>query len=278
MMFALGTSGPETVATVSNIFLGSSESPLLIRPYLPHLTHSELHCVLTAGFGSVAGSTLGAYMSFGISAEHLIAACFMNAPAALAISKLVYPETRKAQRMPLEDLLFKDESVNIVEAAAKGASTSISLVANIAANLLVFISLIALLNSATSFLFGLINVELNFTQMLGYFFYPVALLLGVSADDSFKVGQLIGTKITVNEFVAFMDLGAMKNDINPRSYTIATYALCGFSNFSSIGINLGAIGAMAPTKKKALAKLVFSAMIAGNCACFLTACVAALVI
>ncbi|XP_072461946.1 solute carrier family 28 member 3 [Notamacropus eugenii] len=291
MQVTLGSSPIESVVTAGNIFVGQTESPLIVRPYLSHLTKSELHAVMTAGFSTIAGSVLGAYISFGVSASHLLTASVMSAPASLAIAKLFWPET-EIPKITLKNTLKmeKGDSRNILEAASHGASSSISLVANIAVNMIAFLALLAFMNSALSWLGNMFDYpQLNFEVICSYVFMPLSFMMGVDWEDSFLVGGLIGYKTFFNEFVAFQHLAKMiklrklagpkfvdgvQQYISVRSEIIATYALCGFANFGSLGVVIGGLTSMAPSRKRDIAAGAFRALIAGTVASFMTACIA----
>ncbi|KAM6034558.1 solute carrier family 28 member 3 [Chlamydotis macqueenii] len=291
MQIFMGTTPVESLVAAGNIFVGQTESPLLVRPYLPHITKSELHAVMTAGFSTIAGSVLGAYISFGVSASHLLTASVMSAPASLATSKLFWPETEKPVVTLSSGLqMAKSESNNLLEAASQGASTSILLVANIAVNLISFLALLAFLDSALSWVGNLFDYpQLNFENICAFVFMPLSFMMGVDWEDSFIVGGLLGYKTFFNEFVAYerlsklihnrekggsMYINGVKQYMTVRSEVIATYALCGFANFGSLGLVIGGLTSIAPSKKKEIAGGAFRAMIAGTVACFMTACVA----
>ncbi|NXS43493.1 S28A3 protein, partial [Balaeniceps rex] len=289
MQIFMGTTPVESLVAAGNIFVGQTESPLLVRPYLPYITKSELH--MTAGFSTIAGSVLGAYISFGVSASHLLTASVMSAPASLATSKLFWPETEKPTISLRSGLhMAKGESKNLLEAASQGASTSILLVANIAVNLISFLALLAFLDSALSWVGSLFDYpQLNFENICAYVFMPFSFMMGVDWEDSFIVGGLLGYKTFFNEFVAYERLSKLihnrekggsvyvngvKQYMTVRSEVIATYALCGFANFGSLGLVIGGLTSITPSKKKEIAGGAFRAMIAGTVACFMTACVA----
>ncbi|XP_015135864.2 solute carrier family 28 member 3 [Gallus gallus] len=291
MQIFMGTTPVESLVAAGNIFVGQTESPLLVRPYLPYITKSELHAVMTAGFSTIAGSVLGAYISFGVSASHLLTASVMSAPASLATSKLFWPETEKPEVTLKSGLkMAKGESNNLLEAASQGASSSILLVANIAVNLISFLALLAFIDSALSWVGNLFDYpQLNFENICAYVFMPFSFMMGVDWEDSFIVGGLLGYKTFFNEFVAYerlsklihnrekggsMYVNGVKQYMTVRSETIATYALCGFANFGSLGMVIGSLTSMAPSKKKEIANGAFRAMIAGTVACFMTACIA----
>ncbi|KAG0723855.1 Sodium/nucleoside cotransporter 2 [Chionoecetes opilio] len=279
LQVTIGTTPCESVNAAANIFLGMTEAPLLIKPFLPHMTKSELHAVLTGGFATIAGSVLAAYISFGVDPVHLISASVMNAPAALAFSKLFYPETEESSTKANNIKIEGGKEANWLHAATVGVTNAIPLVANIAANLVAFISFIAFINHIFDWSCVLVGFEkdtCSLESLFGWIFMPLAWVMGVEWAMCDRVGELIGLKITVNEFVAYSKLAEMREDglLSKRAEIIATYALCGFSNISSIGINLGGFGAMAPSRRGDLAKVVVRAMIAGSCACFLTASIA----
>nr|XP_027228414.1 sodium/nucleoside cotransporter 2-like [Penaeus vannamei] len=266
-------------APASPLFLPQTEAPLLIKPYLPLMTKSELHAVMTGGFATIAGSVLAAYISFGVDPAHLISASVMNAPAALAFSKLFYPETKKSKTSVSNIQMQKGEESSWLHAAMVGVTNAIPLVANIAANLIAFYAFIALCSHVldwTCMLAGAEEEVCTLENVFGVLFTPLAFVMGVNWSECGQIGKLIGLKIIVNEFMAYSALSDLikKGTISKRAETIATYALCGFSNISSIGINLGGFSAMAPERRGDLASVVVRAMIAGSCATFLTACVA----
>lgn len=274
----LGTSVSESLNAAGNIFVGQTEAPLLIRPFLKDMTPSELHAVMTGGFATIAGGVLAVYITFGVSASHLLAASVMSAPAALAISKILYPEDEQSKTAAgaSYEIDIGEES-NVIEAAANGAAIAIQLAINIGGQLIAFLAIVSLLNSFLSYIGGLVDLpQLSFELICGYVLFPVAFVMGVPAQDCVKVGALLGKKVFVNEFVAYLDLS--KTKLDPRSEAIAVFALCGFANFGSIGVALGGLTPIAPNQSKQLARLVFSAMIAGNIACFMTACIAGVLV
>ncbi|XP_033824683.1 sodium/nucleoside cotransporter 1 [Periophthalmus magnuspinnatus] len=291
MQVTMGTSPTETLSVAGNIFVGQTEAPLLIRPYLKDMTKSEIHAVMVGGFATIAGSVMGAFISFGIDASALISASVMAAPCALAISKLSYPET--------EESVFKsDKNIqvdcgneqNILEAASSGASASIGLCANIAANLIAFLAILDFINKALQWLGGMVGYPtLTFELICSYVFMPVAFMMGVPYKESFMVAQLLGTKLFLNEFVAYEKLSELKlNRINGldsvvdgqlqwisvRSETITTYALCGFANFSSLGIVIGGLSSICPTRRSDISTIVLRAMLTGTCVSMVNACIA----
>ena len=278
MQLTLGTSGSETLSVAGNIFLGQTESPLMVRPFVSKMTKSELMAVMTGGFATVSGGVLAIYVSWltdiqGI-AGHLLAASVMSAPAALVVAKIIYPETEESQTMGDVNVNIEQTNINAMEALSNGATDGLKLAANIAAMLIAFISFVAMVNYFLSF--GGTSME----EIFGIIFRPLAWTMGVPWNEAQLVGMLMGKKIVLTELVAYGDLQNLIRDgiISERTAIISTYALCGFSNFASIGIQLGGIGAMAPERKKDLAKLVTKAMFGGAIASWLTATIAGLLL
>jgi len=278
MQLTLGTSGSETLSVAGNIFLGQTESPLMVRPFVSKMTKSELMAVMTGGFATVSGGVLAIYVSWltdiqGI-AGHLLAASVMSAPAALVVAKIIYPETDESQTMGDVNVNIEQTNINAMEALSNGATDGLKLAANIAAMLIAFISFVAMVNYFLSF--GGTSME----EIFGIIFRPLAWTMGVPWNEAQLVGMLMGKKIVLTELIAYGDLQNLIKDgmISERSAIISTYALCGFSNFASIGIQLGGIGAMAPERKKDLAKLVTKAMFGGAIASWLTATIAGLLL
>lgn len=275
MVKVMGTSGAESLAAAANIFAGQTEAPLVVKPFINYMTRSELMALMTGGMATVAGGVLAAYVGLGIDAGHLLAASVMSAPAALVCAKLLVPE--KESSLTQGDLKLKVEktTVNLIDAAATGATEGLKLAMNVGAMLLVFIALIAMLNGILGQVGALFNYDAFSLELLfGYIFAPVAFLLGVAWDDCFIVGALLGKKIIINEFVAYLDLKEQIVNLQPRSVVITTYALCGFANFSSIAIQVGGIGTLAPKRRKDLALLGVRSLVGGTLACFMTAAVA----
>ncbi|MGE3610553.1 MAG: NupC/NupG family nucleoside CNT transporter [Bacteriovoracaceae bacterium] len=279
MMKAMRTSGAESLASAANIFVGQTEAPLVIKPYVNHMTKSELMCLMTGGMATVAGGVLAAYVGFGIDAGHLLAASVMSAPAALVCAKLMVPETEESETAGVVKVELPKMATNVIDSAATGASDGLKLAVNVAAMLLAFIALIAMLNGILRALGGLFGFEnLTFELIMGYINAPVAWIIGVPWEDCLKVGAILGKKLVLNEFVGYLDLKASMGSISERSTILTTYALCGFSNFSSIAIQLGGIGTMAPDKRPVLAAYGMKALIGGTLACYMTACIAGLFI
>ncbi|XP_032555555.1 sodium/nucleoside cotransporter 1-like [Chiroxiphia lanceolata] len=293
LQVSMGTTPTETLSVAGNIFVGQTEAPLLIRPYLADMTLSEVHAVMTGGFATIAGSVMGAYISFGIDAASLIAASVMAAPCALAMSKLVYPEVEESKFKGKESVqIASGEEQNILEAASNGAAASVGLVANIAANLIAFLAVLEFINAAVHWFGEMVDIkDLTFQVILSYVLMPVAFLMGADWADSPVVAELLGIKIFLNEFVAYQQLstykknrlagleewdGSRKQWISERAESITTFALCGFANFSSIGIILGSLGSLAPNRKGEFASVVLRALLTGICVSMLNACLAGL--
>lgn len=276
----MGTSGAETTSVAASIVMGQTEAPLTIRPFLPNLTQSELFTVMTSGMAHVSGSVMGAYVAMAhVSIAHLLTAVIMTAPATLMLAKMFVPETGQpvtAGRIAVE---IERPGVNVIDAAARGAGDGLNLALNIAGMLIAFLAIIALINAG----FGWAHAYAGWfpgslQQVLAFVFAPIAWCLGISWKDCASVGNLLGTRMVLNEFVAFLELGKIKANITPRSFTIATFALCGFANLSSIAIQIGGIGALAPSRKSDLARLGLKAMVVGTLANFMTACIAGILL
>ncbi|MEZ4271298.1 MAG: nucleoside transporter C-terminal domain-containing protein [Myxococcota bacterium] len=274
MRRAMGTSGSESLSAAGNIFVGQTEAPLLVKPYVAGMTPSELMAIMCGGFATVAGGVLAAYVRFGVDAGHLLAASVMSAPAALVVAKIMYPETEKSQTGGGAIQTIERTTSNVIDAAATGASDGMKMAINVGAMLIAFTALIALLNGTLGWFGGLFDISLSLNLIFGALFYPISWLMGVDTQDLLNFGNLLGTKIAINEFVAYVELGSLRSVVTERTYTIATYALCGFANFSSIGIQIGGISAIAPERRTDLAKLGLKAMIGGAIASWLTACIA----
>jgi CNT family concentrative nucleoside transporter len=281
MQKVMRTSGAESLASAVNVFVGQTEAPLLIRPYVPYLTQSELMAVMTGGFANIAGGVLAAYVAMGVDAGHLIASSVMSAPASLVMAKLAFPETEQSATAGTVSLEVERPWANVIDAAAEGASEGVKLAINVAAMLIAFIGLVALLNAFLTWMGGLVGYPaLSLELILGFLLRPLAWVMGVPWKDSADVGALLGIKTVLNEFVGYVRLQEMvkAGELSERARIIATYALCGFSNFSSIAIQIGGIGAMAPTRKADLARLGLKAMVAGSLATFQTATIAGMLL
>ncbi|NQY88996.1 MAG: NupC/NupG family nucleoside CNT transporter [Colwellia sp.] len=273
----LGTSKPESLSATANIFVGQTEAPLVIRPYIANMTQSELFAIMVGGLASVAGSILAGYAGLGIDLKYLIAASFMAAPGGLLMAKIIMPETEH-EKIAQEDLITEDtgeQPSNVIDAAASGAASGLKLAVNVGAMLLAFIALIALLNTivgGTASLFGVEGVTIEW--MLGYLFAPLAFIIGVPSSEMLQAGSFIGQKIVVNEFFAYINFVEIKDTLSASTQVIITFALCGFANLSSIAILLGGIGSMAPNRRHDIAKLGFKAMIAATLANLMSAAIA----
>jgi CNT family concentrative nucleoside transporter len=287
MQKTLKTSGAESLSAAANIFVGQTEAPLVIRPYVSSMTMSELNAVMVGGFATIAGGVLAAYVGMNIDAGHLITASVISAPAALLIAKIMLPEIEHSMTMGKVEIEVEEKDANLLEAAAKGASDGMKLAINVGAMLITFLAMIAMVNG----ILGWTGSWFNFTgenawtmeKGLSYVFWPFAWLMGIPGKDCFAAAELLGIKMVANEFIAYKRLGEWisageANPLSPRSVMILTYALSGFANFSSIGIQLGGIGGIAPDRRGDLAKLGLRAMIGGTLAAFMTACVAGVLI
>ncbi len=280
MQRLMRTSGSESLAAAANIFMGQTEAPLVIRPYLPTMTRSEILALMTGGMATIAGGVLAAYVSFGISAGHLLTASVMSAPAALLIAKVMLPETEKSETAAGASAKIPRETTNGLDALCRGASEGMMLAINVMAMLIAFVAVVALVN----YLIGLGLRQFGYTgntplqTLFGWVNAPFAWLMGVPWKDCAAIGSVLGERIVINEFIGYLSLSKMSATVEPRSYVLATYALCGFANFSSIAIQIGGIGSLAPTRRADLAKLGLRAMIGGLLASYLTATIAGILI
>ncbi|XP_077905803.1 sodium/nucleoside cotransporter 2 isoform X2 [Ictidomys tridecemlineatus] len=291
LQFTMRTTSTETLVVAGNIFVGMTEAPLLIRPYLADMTLSEIHTVMTGGFATISGSVLGAFISFGIDASSLISASVMAAPCALALSKLVYPEVEESKFKSVEGMkLPHGKEKNILEAASNGATDAIGLVANVAANLIAFLAVLAFINAVLSWLGEMVDIHgLTFQVICSYVLRPMVFMMGVEWADCPIVAEIVGIKFFINEFVAYQQLSQYKDKrlsgveewiegekqwISVRSEIITTYSLCGFANLSSIGITLGGLTSIIPQRKSDLSKIVIRALFTGACVSFISACIA----
>ena len=287
MQRTLGTSGAETLSAAGNIFVGQTEAPLLIKPFFEKMTMSELHAVMTGGFATVAGGVLAAYVGmlmayFPDIAGHLIAASVMSAPAALVMAKLMYPEDGEPVTKGKLSIHLESPDVNVIDAAARGAGEGLGLALNVGAMLLAFLALIAMANALLGWAGGVVGLEgLSFQGILGWILAPLAWFMGVPWVDAVAVGSLLGIKTVVNEFVAYLELSSLLQQagaLQPRSVIISIYALSGFANFSSIAIQLGGIGGLAPSRRHDLSRVGLRAMVAGSLAAFMTATIAGMLL
>ena len=299
MQKTLGTSGAESLAAAANVLVGHTEAPLVVRPYIANMTRSELNALMVGGFATITGSLMAIFVAQGISAGHILTACIISAPAALVIAKIMQPEIDEPETLGHVDAKTEKIATNVIEAAAVGASDGVKLALNIAGMLIAFLALIALVDSLLIGLGNLVEYAVNpflkaegkvdfewsLNNLFATAFYPLAMIMGIETDDCSIAGQLLGKKMVVNEFVAYLDLGTIINEmsekgasapeaISQRTEIILTYALAGFSNFGAIGIQLGGIGPLAPKRRSDLAQLGFRAMLGGMLACCMTACIA----
>lgn len=282
MQRVMGTSGAESMNVAASIFMGQTEAPLTIRPFLAGLTESELFTVMSSGMAHVSGAVMAAYVLIAhVEIRHLLTAVIMTAPATLMLAKILVPETGKPVTMGGVKIEVEKPGVNIIDAASRGASDGLQLALNVGAMLIAFIGLIALVNGILGAVhstraFGWLPATLQ--GILGRIFAPIAWLLGVKWNDCATVGNLLGTRLILNEFVAYVDLGKIGSTLDSRSFVIATYALCGFANLSSVAIQVGGIGALAPTRKSDLARLGLKAVACGTMANFMSACIAGMLV
>jgi CNT family concentrative nucleoside transporter len=282
MQRVMGASGAESLNVAASIFMGQTEAPLTIKPFIHGMTTSELFTIMTSGMAHVSGAVMAAYVLIaGVEIRHLLTAVIMTAPATIMLAKIFFPEVEKPATAGRVDIRVEKTAVNILDAAAQGASDGLRLALNIAGMLIAFLALIAMLNGFLGWLHtlpGLSWLPESMQRIFGILFAPVAWLLGISWKDAAVVGHLLGTRLVLNEFVAFVELRPLKAQLDPRSFIIATYALCGFANFSSIAIQIGGIGALAPSRKSDLARLGLKAVAAGTMANFMSACIAGLLL
>jgi CNT family concentrative nucleoside transporter len=282
MQKVMGVSGAESLNVAASIFMGQTEAPLTIKPFLAGLTESELFVVMTAGMAHVSGSTMAAYVMVAhVDITHLLTAVIMTAPATIMLAKIFIPETGKPVTAGRVDIKVEKTAVNVIDAAAQGAHDGLYLALNVGGMLIAFLALIAMFNGILGWAHGLPAMGWlppSLEQIFGIIFSPVAWMMGVPWKDAASIGNLLGTRLVTNEFVAFLALGPMKAGLDPRSFTIATFALCGFANFSSIAIQIGGIGALAPSRKSDLARLGLRAMAAGTLANFMSACIAGMLL
>ncbi len=283
MQKTLRTTAVESLAAAANVFVGHTEAPLVVRPYIARMTRSELNALMVGGFATISGSLMAIFAVQGISAGHLLTASLISAPAALVIAKILLPETETP--VPVENVEGNESrrATNLIEAAAIGASEGMKLAINIAAMLIAFLALIEFVNILLQCAGGLFGVELTLGRIFGWVFWPLAWVMGIATHDCSAAGNLLGTKMVVNEFVAYLDMKevpisdlASGEGITDRTRVILTYALCGFSNFGAIGIQIGGIGPLAPERRGDLARLGFRAMLGGMLAACMTACIAGL--
>ena len=276
----MGASGAESLNVAASIFMGQTEAPLTIRPFLPKLTKSELMCVMTSGMAHISGGMMAGYIQVGgADPKNLLTAVIMTAPGTLLMAKMLVPETEQPLTAGRVEMPEMEKESNVLGAIARGTVDGLHLALNVGAMLITFIALLALLNAIMGGIHNWSHMGWfpdSMQTLFGWIFAPVAWLIGIPWHDASKIGNLLGTRMVINEFVAFSQLGPMKGTLDPRSFTIATFALCGFANFSSIGIQIGGIGALAPEQRGQLAKFGVRAMLAGTMANLLSACIVGL--
>src|ERR1700683_4314434 len=282
MQKVMGASGAESLNVAASIFMGQTEAPLTIKPFIAGMTQSELFTIMTSGMAHVSGAVMAAYVKIaGVSIEHLLTAVIMTAPATIMLAKMFVPEVEKPATAGRVDVRVEKTAVNVIDAAAQGAGDGLRLALNIAGMLIAFLALIAMINGILGWgrtMPGLGWLPPSLQQIFAWLFAPVAWLRGVAWDDCATIGNLLGTRLVLNEFVAFLNLGPLKAHLAPRSVTIATYALCGFANFSSIVIQIVGIGAIAPSRKSDLARLGLKSVAVGSMANFMSACIAGMLV
>lgn len=271
-------SGAEALSASANVFIGQTEAPLLIKPYIQTMTRSEILAMMTGGMATMAGGVLAAYVSFGADAGHLLAASMMACPASLVLAKIICPETKEPKTMGNVKVDIPKIDSNVLDAACRGASEGVSLALNVAGMLIAFVSIMALMNYCVTLLPDVGGAPMSIERILSWLFAPIAFLIGVEWKDSLNIGMLLGKKILLNEFVAYLNLKDLKDVLSPRSFNIATYALCGFANFSSIAIQIGGIGNLIPEKRKEIASLGLKAMVGGVLSALLNAAIAGMLL
>ncbi len=272
MTRVMGASGAESLNVAASIFMGQTEAPLTIRPFLNKLTKSELMCVMTSGMAHVSGGIMAAYIAFGIEAKHLLTAVIMTAPGTLLMAKMLVPETEQPLTAGRVEMPEMEKEPNVLGAISRGTVDGLHLALNVGAMLITFIALLALVNAMMGW--GHNHVAWfpdSLQRIFGWIFAPIAWVIGIPWHDCVRIGNLLGTRMVINELVAFQQLGGMREMLDPRSFTIATFALCGFANFSSIGIQIGGIGALAPERRGQLAQFGIRAMLAGTMANLMSA-------
>jgi CNT family concentrative nucleoside transporter len=274
MQRVMKASGAESLNVAASIFMGQTEAPLTIRPFLPEMTQSELMTVMTSGMAHISGGIMAAYIAFGIEARHLLTAVIMTAPGTIMMAKMLVPETEVPKTMGSVRSIVERTDVNVIDAAGRGTGEGLHLALNVGAMLISFLALIALVNAILGHVPIPGGSHLSLERIFGWVFAPVAWAMGVPWRDAPTIGNLLGTRMALNEFVAYSKLGPLKDSLDPKSFTIATFALCGFANFSSIGMQIGGIGGLAPNRRHDLARLGLRAMFAGTLANFMTATIA----
>jgi CNT family concentrative nucleoside transporter len=282
MVWVMDVSGTESLAASANVFVGNTEAPLVVRPYLETMTRSELMAMMTGGMATIAGGVMAVYakmlVSVGEDPGHLLAASLISAPASLLIAKIMVPETEESETKGVVKIDVPRQDVNLLDAACRGAAEGLKLALNVGAMLVAFIALVTLVNWSLSGLPQVAGAELTLERILGWLCAPVAWVMGIPWNEAVSVGELLGKRTVVNEFVAYIDLVQYHDRLSPRSFVIATYALCGFANFGSIAVQIGGIGGLVPSRRKDFAKYGLRAMIGGTLAAYMTATIAGILI
>jgi CNT family concentrative nucleoside transporter len=280
MQKIMGASGAESLNVAASIFMGQTEAPLTIKPFLAGMTESELFTIMVSGMAHVSGAVMAAYVLMAhVEIRHLLTAVIMTAPATIMLAKIFQPETGTPATAGRVEVKLENTAVNVIDAAAQGAADGLHLVLNIAAMLIAFLALIAMVNGIFNWGHGVLGfIPSSMEELFGMVFSPIAWLMGVKYEDCATIGRLLGERLVTNEFIAFIDLGKVREHLDPKSFTIATYALCGLANFSSIAIQIGGIGALAPSRKSDLARMGLRAVAAGTMANFMSACIAGMLL
>ncbi|MGB4727096.1 MAG: nucleoside transporter C-terminal domain-containing protein [Thermogutta sp.] len=278
MVWVMDVSGAESLAAAANIYVGMTEAPLIIRPYLSTMTRSELMAMMSSGMATIAGTVMAAYVAMGVDAGHIMTASLMSAPASLVVAKIMVPELELSPTKGIVRVAVPREDVNLLDAACRGASDGLMLTLNVAAMLIAFIALIAFVNWILGLFGDVGNQPLTLERITGYLFVPFAWAMGIEWKDIPTIARLLGLRTVLNEFIAYQELTSIKETLSPRSFIIASYAICGFANFGSIGVMIGGIGRLVPERRSELAILGFRSMVAGTLACYMTACIAGILL
>jgi len=276
MVWIMDVSGAESLAASANVYVGMTEAPLVVRPYLETMTRSELMAMMTAGMATIAGTVMAAYVTMGVDAGHIMTASLISAPAALVFAKIMVPETENSLTKGKVTVHVERLDANVLDAACRGASDGMKLAINVAAMLIAFIALVAMVNWLLGLFGNLGNQPLTMERILSWIFTPLAWMMGVPWRDAGTVGTLLGTRLVLNEFIAYQQLTSLRESLSPRAFLVATYAICGFANLGSIGVMIGGIGSLVPNRRRELAQLGLRSMVAGTLACYTTACIAAI--
>lgn len=277
MMKLMKVSGSESLGATANIFLGQTESCLAIKPYVAGMTRSEVFSLMVTGLSTVATSVVGAYIGMGLDPIHILTASFISAPAGVVCAKLLIPETDESETAKSFKLNEEQVYANPIDALIQGGKEGLFLCLEIASALIVFVALVPLLDGGLHYVGSFVGLDLSFAKLLGLAFAPVAWIIGIPSSEMFLVGQLLGKKLVLNEFVAYLDLLKIQSQLSPRSVIITTYALCGFANFSAVAVMISGVAVLAPNKKAEVTKLGMKALYAGTIACLMTACIAGMI-